>query len=128
MLDLFLHNLIVTLQIIPVNNTSPCFYNYSAGFQMWHNCGFDKDYIKASLGPFQYITGGYFSMIFVSILIGAVYLKYHKAVYVLAIGSLFLPISYGVFPEVFLAWAIVMSGIFIGCISWWIFISQSNET
>lgn len=95
---------------------------------MWHNCGFDKDYIKGSLTMWQYITGGYFSMIFVSILIGAVYLKYHKAIYVLAIGSLFLPISYGIFPEVFLAWAIIMSGIFIGAISWWIYISQSNET
>lgn len=127
MIDLFLHNLLVSFQIINVNTTSSCFFNYTAGFQLWHNCGFDKDYIKASLGPWQWITGGYFSMIFVSILIGAVYLKYHKAVYVLAIGSIFLPISYGVFPEVFLAWAIVMSGIFIGVISWYIYVSQTNE-
>lgn len=123
-----LHLLPIVFQIIHVNSTSPCFFNYSAGAQMWQNCGFGTDYIKASLGPWNYITGGYFSMILVSILIGAVYLKYHKAIYVLAIGSLFLPISYGVFPEVFLAWAIVMSGIFIGVIAWWIYISQSNET
>lgn len=126
MLDILLSSIVY--QVIHVNSTTPCFLNYSAGAQMWQNCGFGTDYIKASLGPWNYITGGYFSMILVSILIGAVYLKYHKAVYVLAIGSLFLPISYGVFPEVFLAWAIVMSGIFIGVISWWIYISQSNET
>ena len=95
---------------------------------MWQNCGFGTDYIKASLGPWQWITGGYFSMIIVSILIGAVYLKYHKAVYALLIGSVFIPISYGLFPEVFLAWVIVMAGALIGIIAWWVYISQTQET
>jgi len=125
MLDSFLP---ILYQIIQVNNTTPCFLNYSAGAQMWQNCGFNTDYIKASLAPFQWITGGYFSMILISVLIGAVYLKYHKGVYALAIGSVFLPISYGLFPEVFLAWVIVMAGIFIGVIAWWVYISQSQET
>ena len=118
----------ILFQIIQVNSTTPCFLNYSAGIQMWQNCGFGTDYIKASLGPWQWITGGYFSMLIVSVLIGAVYLKYHKAVYALLIGSVFLPISYGLFPEVFLAWVIVMAGALIGIIAWWVYISQTQET
>jgi hypothetical protein len=94
---------------------------------MWHNCGFDKDYIKASLGPWQWVTGGWFSMILVSVLIGMTYLKYHKALYAVLIGSLFLPISYGLFPEVFLTWAIIMVGICIGVILFYVFVSQTNE-
>lgn len=127
MLDLFINHLLTTFQIIHVNSTSPCFLNYSAGASMWANCGFGTDYIKASLGPWQWVTGGWFSMILISVLIGAVYLKYHKAVYALAVGSIFLPISYGLFPEVFLVWVIIMAGVFIGIIAWYVFISQSNE-
>src|SRR5437867_11712507 len=104
-----LHWLPIFYQIIHVNSTNaPCFLNYTAGADMWRQYGFDKDYIKASLGPWQWITDGWFSMILVSVLVGMTYLKYHKAIYALLIGSVFLPISYGLFPEVFLSWAIIM--------------------
>lgn len=94
---------------------------------MWQNCGFGKDYIQASLSPWTWVTGGYFSMIFVCILIGITYLKYQKASYPLIIGTVFLPISFTLFPQVFLVWAIIMVGMFIGIIAWYAYISQANE-
>jgi len=94
---------------------------------MWQNCGFGKDYIQASLGPWEWVTGGWFSMIFVCILIGITYLKYHKASYPLIIGTVFLPISFSLFPQTFLIWAIIMVGMFIGIIMWYVLISQANE-
>ena len=30
-------------EVITVNQTEPCFLNYSAGVDMWKNCGFDED-------------------------------------------------------------------------------------
>lgn len=94
---------------------------------MWQNCGFGKDFIKASLTPWEWVTGGWFSMIFVCILIGITYLKYQKASYPLIIGTVFLPISFSLFPQVFLAWAIIMVGMFIGIIAWYVLIAQANE-
>lgn len=114
-------------QIIHINSTTPCFLNYTAGAQMWQNCGFSKDYLQASLAPWEWVTGGWFSMIFVSIIIGATYLKYQKAAYPLIIGTVFLPVSFTLFPQTFLVWAIIMVGMFIGIISWYAYISQANE-
>lgn len=125
MLDLSM--LPVLYQIIHFNSTSPCFLNYSAGAQMWQNCGFGIDYLKASLAPWQWVTGGWFSMIFVAVIIGMSYIKYRKAAYPLIIGTIFLPISFSLFPQTFLVWAIVMTGMFIGIIAWYAYISQANE-
>lgn len=117
----------IVYQIIHLNATAPCIQNYSAGVDMWKQCGFDKDYIKASLMPFEWATGGFFSMIFICVFMGMTYLKYHKAAYPLIVGTIFLPISFSLFPQLFLVWAIIMTGVFIGIIAWYAFISQANE-
>lgn len=117
----------ILFQIIQLNSTLPCFLNYSAGSSMLQNCGFGKDYIQASLSPWEWVTGGWFSMIFVCVLIGMTYLKYQKASYPLIIGTVFLPISFSLFPQTFLVWAIVMVGMFIGIIAWYVLIAQANE-
>ena len=117
----------VLYQVITLNSSNNCLFNYSAGADLWRQCGFGKDFIQASLTPWQWVTGGYFSMFVVCALIGMTYLKYHKATYPLIIGSAFLPISYGLFPEVFLAWAIIFVGMVIGIIAWYIYISQTSE-
>jgi hypothetical protein len=117
----------IVYQIIHLNSTQPCFLNYTAGANMWQQCGFSKDYLQASLAPWEWVTGGWFSMILVSVLIGMTYLKYQKAAYPLIIGTIFLPISFTLFPQTFLVWAIVMTGMFIGIISWYAYISQANE-
>lgn len=95
---------------IPVNQTTPCFLNYTAGPDLWRNCGADVDYLNFALLPFEWITGGLFSMIFVSVVIGMVYIIYHKALYAILIGLVFLPLSYAYFPQVFVIWAMVMAG------------------
>jgi hypothetical protein len=88
-------------QSIVVNQTEPCFLNYTAGYRIWDNCGMDEDYLAGALLGFEWVTGGYFSMIFAGVLILITYIKYHKAIYPLIIGVSFIPISYFLFPDVF---------------------------
>jgi hypothetical protein len=94
--------------IIPVNTTTACFLNYSAGLEMWENCGADEDFLTFAMLPFEWITGGYFSMIIVSVFILMIYLKYHQMVYCIVIGIIFLPVSFQFFPQVFLGWAMIL--------------------
>src|SRR5574342_264596 len=104
MLDLLIA---VVFQIIQVNQTTPCFLNDTAGADIWRNCGFGTDYIAGALLGFEWITGGYFSLILVSVFIGITYIKYQKVIYPILIGTLFLPISYFVFPDQFLNFAFI---------------------
>ena len=117
---------LITFQTILVNSTQTCFLNYTSN-NIWKSCGLDKDFLQGVLIGWQYITGGYFSMILASILILFTYIKYHKIVYPLLVGTLFIPISYFVFPAQFLNFAILMAAIGIGILIWYIIISQTNE-
>lgn len=114
-------------ETITVNATTPCFLNYSAGVDMWENCGYGDDYIDAALSPWEWITGGNFSLVLVSVFVLFTYIKYHKVVYPIMIGVMFLPISYFVFPDTFLSFAIVMTGVAMGILIWYIFIKQTKE-
>jgi len=89
-------------------NLQPCFMNMTAGVQMWKNCGADEDYLDFALAPFEYITGGYFSMILVTIFIIMSYIKYHTVLYPMLIGLLFLPVSYTFFPDTFLVYGLTL--------------------
>lgn len=93
---------------ITINDTQPCFLNQTAGLDVWNNCGYDEDFLTAIFLPWEWITGGYFSMMIVSLIILMVYMKYHKMVYCIVIGIIFLPISFQFFPGVFLGWAMVL--------------------
>lgn len=126
----------ITFDIIPtsfaqiainVNQTEPCFLNYTAGVHMWKNCGYDIDYMDAALTPWEWVTGGNFTLIIVSIFILFSYIKYHKAIYPILIGVIFLPISFFVFPETFLVFGIVMTGLTIGILIYYTFIKQTKE-
>lgn len=110
MLDL----LLITLQIIQVNATTPCFLNFTEPATMWQRCGAPDDFLKFILLPWEYITGGYFSMVLVSVFITFSYIKYHKAIYPLMIGIAFLPISYQLFPGQFLNIGFVVVGLMAG--------------
>lgn len=114
-------------EIITVNETTPCFLNYTAGADLWNNCGFDTDYLAATILPFEYVTGGLFSMIIVSVLIGAVYMKYQKAIYPILIGVMFLPMSFFLFPETFVIWAVLMAFLAMGILVWYVFVRQTKE-
>lgn len=104
---------------IQVNSTSPCFLNATAGIHMLQNCmNGDRDIIKASLLGIQWITGGYFSMILVSLLVLAVYIKYNKVIYAVAIGVVFIPIAFQFFPGAWWGFIIpvVVLGVAVGII------------
>src|SRR3972149_6020940 len=108
----------ITLQIINVNQTDPCFLNMSAGADMWENCGYGEDYLQAMLLPWEWISGGYFSMVFVSLIVMVTYIKYHKAIYPIIVGILFIPISYFLFPNQFIMIAFIFgigipAGVFV---------------
>jgi len=117
----------VALQIIQVNQTTPCFLNTTAGADMWRNCGITTDYLQTVLLPWEWITGGYFSFILVSIFVGITYIKYHKIVYPILVGVIFLPLSYFVFPEQFLSFAILFAFIGAGLLVAYIFLRQTKE-
>jgi hypothetical protein len=97
-----------TVTIIGDTSLEPCFLNMTAGVQMWDNCGADEDYLDFALMPFEWITGGFFSMILVTIFIIMSYIKYHNVLYPILIGLMFLPISYTFFPDTFLVYAVTL--------------------
>ena len=102
--------------IINVTSATPCWENYTAGVQMWSNCGFDTDFVKAAIAPFEWVTGGLFSMLVVLILVIVTYIKYHTVIYPIMIGIIMLPVSYFLIPDSFLSFALIAAGIGIGSI------------
>lgn len=94
---------------------------------MWKNCGITTDYLQAMLLPWEWITGGYFSLVIVSIFVLITYLKYQKIIYPILIGFMFLPISYFVFPDTFLSFSILMAFIGVGIFIWYAFVKQTKE-
>ena len=107
-----------TVTIIGDESLEPCFMNMTAGAQMWKNCNANEDYLDFALAPFEYITGGYFSMIIVTVFVIMSYVKYHTVVYPILIGIMFIPISYTFFPDVFVNYALIMVSIaFTGMIA-----------
>lgn len=126
-MDISLLLIIAAFPIINVNSTTPCFLNETAGLDMWKNCGGDQDFLSMALLPFEWITGGYFSLMIVSILIMITYAKYQKAVYPVLMGSVYLPLSYFLFPNQFLSFAVIMSGLLFGILYWHTQIKQTKE-
>ena len=112
---------------VTVTTPTPCFLNYTAGVEMWENCGFQDDYISATLVGFEWVSGGNFTLMIVTVLIIMTYLKYQTIVYPIAIGIVMLPFSYFVFPDEFLSFAIVTAGIGIAGIIWVIYIVRTKE-
>ncbi len=117
----------VSLQVIQVNNTEPCFLNYTAGAEMWQNCGMGDDFMATMLLGWEYSTGGFFSMAIVGIFSLMTYIKYHKAVYPLMIGIMFLPVSFFLFPTEFIMFAALFTIALIGILLWYIFVRQTKE-
>lgn len=114
-------------QTIIVNSTTPCFLNYTAGPWLWRDCGYGEDYLEAILLPWEWISGGYFTMIIVGIFMTFSYIKYHKIVYPMITALFFLPVSYFLFPTIFLNWALVLMAIGMGALAWYVFVRQTRE-
>ena len=101
--------------------------NLTAGADMWENCGYDQDYLQAMLLPWEWITGGYFSLVMVALLTTIPYIKYHKAIYPLTIGLVLLPVSYYLFPGQFTNIAFIIVGILIGVFLFTILLRKTKD-
>lgn len=106
-------------ETIIINQTQPCFLNYTAGWEIIQNCNAADDPIRWVLSGWEWVTGGYFTMIMISVLIVIVYAKYREIVYPIYIGIAYLPISFALFPQQFVSWAIVMAFVGIGFAIWY---------
>lgn len=94
---------------------------------MWHNCGMDVDFLKASLLGMEWVTGGYFSLILVGVFTTISYIKYHKVIYPILIGIAFVPFSYFVWPDAFKNFGLIMFAIGIAALVIYAFNRQTKE-
>lgn len=94
---------------ITVSEAVPCFMNATAGYKMWENCNAADDWLNFAIAPYEWVTGGWFSLILVSVIILMTYLKYHKTVYPLIIGILFIPIAFALFPSNWINLALILA-------------------
>ena len=118
----------IIFQLIQVNSTTPCFLNKTAGFQIFQNCiGQSHDWLQALLMAWQWITGGYFSLAIVILLILFTYIKYHKILYPIVIGILFMPISLFLFPTPWAIIGIILGSVGIFVLFWHGYINQTTE-
>lgn len=123
----FLIDTVSAQTIINVTSTEPCFLNYTAGVDMWENCGFREDFMAAAIRPFEWVTGGLFSMIVVIVIIIMTYMKYHTIIYPITIGIVMLPISWFLFPNLFIVYGILMAVIGIAAVIWSIIVQRTNS-
>ena len=103
-------------QTIQVNETQPCFLNYTAGIHIWDNCGMDEDYLRGALIGFEWVTGGFFSLILVGLFVVIPYIKYHKAIYPIIVGVISIPLAILLVPNQWLLFAVIgmAIGLFTG--------------
>ena len=99
---------------IDVPAATPCFLNNVNNSNILASCSSEGNPFDLIILGWQWITGGNFVMIIVGIIILAVWRKYDNVVYPLFIGVLFLPITFFLFPESFLSWALILAGLAVG--------------
>lgn len=113
---------------VSLPDTQVCFLNYNLSFvEMWKACGVEDDWLAFLVLPFNWITGGFISLVILAILVWAVWLKYHNALYPLITGIMFLPVAYAFFPEQFLSTVIIIGFFTLGVSLWYAFIRQTRE-
>lgn len=101
--------------------------NFTAGADIWQNCGASADFLKFALLPFEWITGGNFSLVFAGIMILFTYIKYHKVIYPMLIAFIMLPITFFVFPAAFQNAAFLLLGVVVGIVLIKILIRQAKN-
>ena len=121
--------------VIQITPDDPCFgvdgstgrmkegWNYT---RIIDNCNARGDWLGFTLVGWDWVTGGNFSLMFVGVLILIVWAKYRVAIYPIYIGVVMLPISWFLFPDEFLSFALLLAGVAIGAYIWWIVTRQPN--
>lgn len=114
---------------INVTESDPCFDNYNlTGIELLQDCGLDTDYMATVVYPFEWVTGGLFSMLIVVILIIMTWVKYHTPLYPLLIGVVMLPTSAYLFPDLFVSFGFILAIVSIGGIIWYIMTQRTRTT
>lgn len=112
---------------VQVDPTTPCFLNFNSTHQMWDRCNAEEDFLDFALIGWEYGTGGYFSMMIVGMFVLITYIKYHNPLYPMMVGTMFLPVSYLLFPDVFVTFALIMVIAVVGIFIWYAFVKQTKE-
>lgn len=123
----FLFNSAYAQQNIQINSTVPCIMDLDAGMDILLNCNYKDDFLSFAFLPWEYITGGYFSLFLTSLLVLFSYIKYHKVVYPILIGVVMLPSTYMIFPSEFLSFAIIFVTLALMGLLYFIYIKQTKE-
>lgn len=112
-----------------VTESVPCFMNFtSTGLEMMQNCRLGDDYISAATVGFDWVSGGLWPLVVVSILIIMTYVKYQNGIYPLAIGVVFLPIAGNFFPDEFVSMAVVIGAVIAAGALITMLIKQTRDT
>jgi len=112
---------------IDVGESTPCFMNYTAGVEMWENCRMETDPLGAVTLPFEWVTGGYFSLLIIGLIMLIVYIKYQTAIYPVAIGIVMLPTSYFLIPQQFFSFLILMMGVTVAAGIYYMLVTSNKE-
>ena len=113
---------------IIINQTVPCFLQENVTkLQILKDCGLEDDFLNTMLLPWEWATGGYFSMVLVIILMFITYMKYGKAIYPMIIGTLFLPMAFYLIPSDMLTIALLLLAVTIGIWIWYIYVRQTKD-
>ena len=89
--------------------------------------GMGEDFLRTSLLGWEYVTGGFFTMAIIGIFMLMTYIKYHKAVYPLMIGLMFLPVSQYLFPIEFIIFGAIWTIALVGILLWYVYTRQTKE-
>lgn len=117
----------IFFQTIVVNQTVPCFMNFTRGVNIWRDCGASEDFLQFALLPFEWATGGNFSMVFVSVVILFTYVKYHKVIYPILIGFMFIPTTFFLFPATFQSYGFIFLALAVGGFVFYMLTRQTKE-
>ena len=113
-------------QTIDLPETDPCFLQYEDGADILVNCGIEDDFLAFVTAPFEYATGGFFTMILITVFILISYMKYHKMLYPMVLGVLYFPSTYFLFPENFVTFGMTIMAIGYGIILWYAYTRQTS--
>lgn len=114
-------------QSVDVTEPEPCWQDYTKGTDIFTDCGIEDDFLAFATTPFEYATGGFFSMLLITMLIIATYLKYHKAIYPMVLGTLYFPSVYFLFPPHYVTFAITLMAVGYAIMLYYVMMHQTND-
>ena len=113
-------------EVVEIMPEEPCWLNATAPHRVLQNCDARGDWLAFAVAPWEWVTGGLLSMMIVAVLVLVVWAKYRQAIYPIFIGVVMLPISFFLFPNEFLSFAVLLAAIGVGAYIWWAVTRQTE--